>query len=381
MKYKIVCSGDIHFGYYPPNLLYKEFMQIVDYVENNEVDAVIIVGDYFDNKLVMSSNHSMCAIKAFTELVKACIKREAKLRVIRGTSSHDPENQLKILANIALGTECDFRLFTRVDTEELFPGFKALYIPEEYMENKNEYYEEYFEIDEKYNGIFGHGMFEETTYSNHSNKNSMKKYPVFNSKFMESICTGPIIFGHIHKHQRIRDRILYTGSLTRSRFGEEEDKGFIIVDYDTETHVMEDEFFVNDMAMKYDTIEVTSDSPMFSMLVKDQINYLKDAIHTYKRDKLRIKVSIPEDYVNTKVFIDSVNTIFSTIKDVQIEIKENNQEKKQKETVEKMNRIMDKYGFIFDKGITYEEKIHMFIKAKKGVDVPIESIRRLINGN
>lgn len=379
MVINMLISGDIHFGYYPPDLLYKEFKQIVDYVYENKVDVVVIAGDYFDNKLVMSSAHSIHAIKAFTDLVTACEVRNTKLRVIRGTHSHDPENQLKVLSTIAQGTKCDFRLFTSVDKEELFPGFKVLYIPEEYMEDKNEYYKEYF--GDTYDAIFGHGMFEETTYSKHSNANTMKKYPVFNSKFMENICRGIIAFGHIHKHQRIRDRILYTGSLTRSRHGEEEEKGFIVATYDTDTHKTTDEFIVNDMAMKYDTIEITEKSPIFSMLVKDQIQFIKDKITQYKRDKLRIKISIPEDYATTRTFVDTVNSVFNGVKDVQFDITENNKAKIEKETNEQLNRLMTKYGFIFDKSITYEDKIHQFIKAKKGVDIPIENIRRLIYGN
>lgn len=380
MLLRILVSGDIHFGYYPPDLLYKEFLQIVDHVYDKGVDAVIIPGDYFDNKLVMSSAHSIHAIKAFTDLVKACETTKTKLRVVRGTNSHDPENQLKILSTIAQGTNCDFRLFNTVDSEELFPGFKVLYIPEEYMEDKNEYYKEYFE-GVTYDGIFGHGMFEETTYSNHSNKNSMKKYPVFNSKFMETLCRGPIVFGHIHKYQRIRDRILYTGSLTRSRHGEEEEKGFVVVTYDTDNHKTTDEFIVNEMAMKYDTIEITDKSPIFSMLIKDQIQFIKNLINTYKRDKLRIKINIPEDYPASRTFIDTVNSVFNGVKDVQFNITENNKAKIEKETNEQLNRLMTKYGFIFDKSITYEEKICQFIKAKKGIDIPIENIRRLIYGN
>ena len=227
MKYKFLVTGDVHFGYYPPELLYKEFNLLLESIDKYEPDCVVIAGDYYDNKLSMASAHSVYSIKAFSNLIKECEKRNIKVRQIKGTNSHDPDNQLKNLAQIANSSRCDYKLFLTVDEEELFPGFRVLYIPEEYMEDSKEYYKDYF--CNKYQGVFGHGMFEETNFSYHNKFKTMKKYPIFNSKEMEDICEGPIVFGHIHTAQRIRSRIQYTGSLVRSRFGEEEAKGIYCV--------------------------------------------------------------------------------------------------------------------------------------------------------
>ena len=149
-----------------------------------------------------------------------------------------------------------------------------LYIPEEYMEDSTEYYKEYF--NKKYQLVFGHGMFEETNFSSKNKYQTMKKYPIFNSKEMEEICEGPIVFGHIHTAQRIRNRIQYTGRLVRSRFGEEEAKGFYIVDFDSETKETEFEFIENEITLRYDTIEVGPDVPVYSLLVNEQIQYFKN---------------------------------------------------------------------------------------------------------
>ena len=260
MDITFLVVGDIHFGCYPATLLYKEFQLIIKTIQEKNINAVIIVGDYFDTRLSLSSPHSVNAIKAFCDLLKACEKKNIKLRVIRGTASHDPENQLNNLANIAKSTNCDFRLFLTVGEEELFPDCKVLYIPEEYMEDKDIYYKNFF--NKKYDCIFGHGMFEETNFSSNKLK-TMKRYPVFNSKFMENICSGPIIFGHIHQSQIIRSRIMYTGSFTRSRFGEEEAKGFLILlhDLDTQVHYVS---FQEVTSFRYDTIyldELVSEDP------------------------------------------------------------------------------------------------------------------------
>ena len=379
MKKTFLVVGDIHFGYYPPELLYKEFQLIIDTINNNDIDCVIIAGDYYDTKLSMASAHSVYSIKAFSDLIKTCEELNIKVRQIKGTNSHDPENQLKNLAQIANSSKCDYRLILTVDEEELFPGMNVLYIPEEYMEDSKEYYKEYF--DKKYQLVFGHGMFEETNFSSKNKYQNMKKYPVFNSKEMEELCEGPIVFGHINTAQRIRNRIQYTGSLVRSRFGEEEAKGFYLVDFDEETKESNFEFIENEITMRYDTIEVKSDNSVFSLLINEQINYFKNLVNTYKKDYLRIKVNIPEDMLNSATFIDNMNIVFNDIKNVKIQLIENSKVKLDKELKEKVNLLMDKYNFIFDKSVGYDEKIREYIKLKTGKEISLERIRSMISGN
>lgn len=377
MLYKLLVIGDIHFGYYPAELLYKEFKLVINNI-TKDIDVVFIAGDYFDTKLSLSSKHSIYAIKTFCDILDKCEQTNTKLRMIRGTASHDPENQLVNLSSIAKSSKVDFKLYLTVGEEELFPDFNVLYVPEEYMENKDEYYKEFF--NKKYQCIIGHGMFEETNYVTNKTLN-MKKYPVFNSAFIEKICDGPIIFGHIHKSQKIRNRIMYTGSFTRSRYGEEEDKGFIISTYETENNSTDFKFIVNDKATKFDTVSILDTSEIFSLLLNEQIQFIKEMISTYKKDKLRIKINIPKTYDNTKVFIDSVTTVFGNMENVDIVIMDNTKEETKQKTKEIVDKLMLKYNFIFDKSISYEEKIQQFIYNKKGEKIDLENIRKIINGN
>lgn len=379
MKYSFLVVGDVHFGYYPPELLYKEFNLTIDAVEKYQPDCVVIVGDYYDTKLSMASAHSVYSIKAFSNLIKKCEEMNIKVRQIKGTNSHDPENQLKNLAQIANSSRCDYKLILTVDEEELFPGFKVLYIPEEYVDDKDNYYALYFK--NRYQGIFGHGMFEETNFSSETKFKSMRKYPVFNSNDMETICEGPIVFGHIHKSQKIRERIYYTGSLVRSRFGEEEAKGFYFVEYNTDTKESVFEFIENEGTMKYDTIEVNTDNNIFNSPINEQINYFKKLINDYKRDYLRIKIYLPEDMINSSVLVDNLSVIFNGMKDVKIVIYDNSKIKLDKELKEKVNLLMDKYNFIFDKSVGYDIKIQEYIKLKTGKEISLERIRSMISGN
>jgi len=375
---RFLVVGDIHFGYYPPELLYKEFQLILHTIEDNAIDCVVIAGDYYDTKLSMASAHSVYSVKAFSDLIKSCEEKGIKVRQIKGTNSHDPENQLKNLAQIANSSKCDYKLILTVDEEEIFPGMNVLYIPEEYMEDSKEYYKEYF--NKKYQLVFGHGMFEETNFSTKQHT-GMKKYPIFNSKEMEEICEGPIVFGHIHTAQRIRDRIQYTGSLVRSRFGEEEAKGFYIVDFDEETKETDFTFIENELTMKYDTIEIKPNNCVFSYMVNEQINYFKNLVKNYCRDYLRIKIYTPEDMINSATFVDSMNVVFNDMKNVKLQIIENSKLKLDKELKENVSLLMDKYNFIFDKSVGYDEKIQEYIKLKTGKEISLDRIRSMISGN
>ena len=379
MKYSFLVVGDIHFGYYPPELLYKEFNLIIDSIDKYQPDCVVIAGDYYDTKLSMASAHSVYSIKAFSNLIKKCEELNIKVRQIKGTNSHDPENQLKNLAQIANSSRCDYKLILTVDEEELFPGFRVLYIPEEYMDDKDTYYALYFK--NRYQGVFGHGMFEETNFSSQTKFKSMRKYPVFNSNDMETMCEGPIVFGHIHKTQKIRDRIYYTGSLVRSRFGEEEAKGIYFVEYDVDTKESTFEFIENEITMKYDTIEVREDNNIFNAPINEQISYFKKLINEYKRDYLRIKVYLPEDMMNSSILVDNLNIIFNGMKDIKIAIYDNSKIKLDKELKEKVNLLMDKYNFIFDKSVGYDIKIQEYIKLKTGKEISLDRIRSMISGN
>ena len=77
----------------------------------------------------------------------------------------------------------------------------------------------------------------------------------------------------------------------------------------------------------------------------------------------------------------NLNILFHGNKDVQVSIYDNSKTKLNNELKEKVNLLMDKYGFIFDKSVGYDEKIREFIKLKSGKDISLERIRSMISGN
>ena len=54
----------------------------------------------------------------------------------------------------------DIKVIKYASDEELLPNLHILYLPEEHILDKNEYYKEYFKEDKKYDYVFGHGVIE-----------------------------------------------------------------------------------------------------------------------------------------------------------------------------------------------------------------------------
>ena len=116
-----------------------------------------------------------------------------------GTESHEC-NQYDILSLLKIYDK--IRVIKQVTEEELLPGLNVLYLPEEHILDKKEYYKEFFEEDQKYDYIFGHGIIreamKEAAVQNDTSSDKRKKVPVFSTAEFRRICKGQTYFGHYH---------------------------------------------------------------------------------------------------------------------------------------------------------------------------------------
>jgi len=379
LAYVGAIASDLHNGAFDPKRWYEELEKgFLDYLESLIVlDFVVITGDFFDTKISMNSDHATYALKFLTKLLKICEKKNAKCRIIKGTESHD-NKQLEIFKVLYRSTKCDFKVIQTVEDEWLFDDLHVLYIPEEYMSDMNEYYKEYFA--KTYDMIFGHGMINQVLHiaTNQESEVTMSKAPIFKTNELFAICKGPIFFGHIHKDIVIDNKFYYVNSFSRWSFGEEEDKGFRMCFYSPVTGKYRVEYIVNKLARRFDTITVDCGSPDFNKTEKEQIEYLMKLVDTFIIDYLRLEINIPEDYPNPNLFTKMLNEVFSKFKNIKLKINNNSKLRQKKEIEEKVNILLEKYGFIFNKSISYEEKLSRFIKEKYGRNIPVDKIRQYL---
>jgi DNA repair exonuclease SbcCD nuclease subunit len=371
--------SDPHAGAFDPNQWYDELNKgFLNYIDKLEIlDFLVITGDYFHTKISANSEYAKYALKFLTRVLKICAEKNTKFRIIKGTESHD-NKQLEMFDGLRGVANCDFRVIHTVEKEWLFEDMHVLYIPEEYMEDKDEYYKEYFE--DTYDYVFGHGLVDKAVFiaATQESETTRSQAPIFKTDELHAICKGPIYFGHIHKPMLV-GRFRYVGSYSRWAFGEEEDKGFLMTYYTPESSDYIDEFIVNKNARRFDTVKIEYTSTVFNKTEKEQMEYLLKLASSLVVDYLRLEVNIPEEYPNPMLLTNMLNETFSKYSKVKLKINNNSKLRQKKETEEKVNKLLDMYGFIFDKSIEPDEKIVEYIKIKYQRNIPIERMRMYLH--
>lgn len=377
-KYVIASAPDWHFGAFEAERLYEESSIFRHELESLEkLDIIVIPGDLFDYKLSANSSHMKYALKFIMDIMKIAESKNAKVRLIQGTESHD-NDQLALfkIINDFMDT-IDFKIIHTVEKEQIFHDLKVLYIPEEYIDNMEEYYKEYFE--EEYDFIFGHGLVDKASFiaSIQESEGTRPKAPIFKVDELSSITKGAIYFGHIHR-SLVYDKFRYVGSQSRWSHGEEEPKGFYLTTYDTETLEMNERFVENILARRYDTIKIFDDSPVFKERPHILVTNLLDFANNHIKDYLRLEIHIPEDYPDPHLLNSLLQETFNKNKKIKLKILNTLKEKSAAKVKERVDELMEKYHFVFNRQTDIPTKVAEFVKLKYGRDIPIEKMRKYL---
>ena len=369
--------ADIHFGAVKTELLYEQLQEyFLKKIDKKKIDMVVFGGDIFHSVITMNYSTSHFVLLFMERLIDLCVENGIKyVRIIQGTMSHD-NNQLNNFHIFENRIDVDVRIIMTVKDEVLPEGPHILYVPEEYILDMKEYYSPYLENKHKeYDFIFGHGMFEEVSFiaKNQESEVTMSKAPVFSSKQFITACKGPIYFGHIHTKTTIKEHIFYPGSFSRFRFGEEEKKGWYLNVYDVKTHRYVHEFIQNKGAQIYNTItaNIVQETPPETLAALVNNALLTD-------DYVKLKIIVKED-IDCSYMISYLNEKFQKNQNVKIEVRNDFELRKDIVKDQKVDEIWKEYEFLFEDGLSHEEKIQKFIKVKHNKDVPIEVIKDQLN--
>ena len=107
----------------------------------------------------------------------------------------------------------------------------------------------------------------------------------------------------------------------------------------------------------------------------DIINIVKMGLK--QNDYIKLKIVINEN-VDSSYILARVNEEFSNNKRVKLDVKNNFEFKQEIEEDKLVQKIYDKYNFLFDEGLSHEDKIQKFIKVKKDKVVPIDIIKKML---
>ena len=245
-----ISLGDLHFGASAMRRSHSDVVSRLEYeLENvfmkylernrDEVDGVVIDGDYFDKELSANSDALHGAIWFMHSLVELCGEWGIQVRMMRGTLSHDYMQQ-RIFAPL-IGNVFELVEDCRVETFKLWEGrsLKVLYIPEEYPKDMRDHYRElvFDAPDAEYDMVFLHGTMRFAAWADQiiESEKSHHSAPVWREDDLARICRGPILAGHIHSAISHGSKFFYHGSFSRFAFGEEGPKGFNVAQYNMDT--------------------------------------------------------------------------------------------------------------------------------------------------
>ena len=375
--------ADLHIGALSIHQTYKELDFLKDYLRDKNFSFIIIAGDFFDKKMYSGEEYIVLAQDIFLCLMSKC----EKLRIVEGTRSHDNKQysifkQFTSPRNDVPWSNIDVKIISTVEEEMLFPDMKVLYIPEEYVYDKKEYYKDFLSKENEYDYVFGHGIIQEamTNAVRNTKKSSQqrKKPPIFTTAELEFISKGEVYFGHYHVHTNIHDKVFYVGSYSRFHFGEEEPKGFyeIIKDDDKYEHY----FIENVSTDQYITIAYSYNHKIFqdNVDILEELNKIKKKKKQAGTEHLKLIFNIPDDYKNSEYFINVVNETFHGIDDIKIEFVNGYIANKRVVNKEKFQEVKQKFGYVFDKNAEIEDILSPFIKDRLNRDIPPDKIKKYL---
>ncbi len=377
MKFDILVLADFHWDALDAVKQYDETAWVLSFIEKvPHLDLVVIAGDYFDAKMLLNSKASIYSIKWMCQLIQICNKRNIKIRIVRGTISHD-NNQLNAFDSYDDGD--NFRIIRECTAEETLPGFNCLYCPDETIPT-NDYMDKYAGIlyGHQYDAMFFHGSFDVVVpnIAIQESESSGFNNVIFKYNFFKNICRV-MIGGHWHDGDQ-NEHMYYTRSLNRWRFNEDNPKGFIYVTYDTDDKTYNLQRIENPFTEKYRTLHVNT---RIFKSIEEYEGVIEDT-HVMLSDDptchVRIKITVDDEKPINENGINALKHKFMNEKRVKIELKNALKDKKKKEDRRKNELIKSEFAFVQDRSKTPSEIIQEFILHQKGRAIPIDVIDKFI---
>lgn len=233
--FRILEMSDLHVNH--PFVPHSTTIELISGVLLNptvldKVNRIYIGGDFYDHGMEYTDVDKIIDIEKFQErFLRECKKHDVQVRVLRGTKSHDREQaQYFVKINDQCNIGCDLKYFDKltVEIDERY-GDSTLYIPDQWNVDASKTLKEAVAEMAKL-GLemvdFGcmHGSMR-YQMPEHMRMNQ----DLHDEKQYEKIIRYVNFIGHHHNSSKW-GKTHCGGSPQRLRFGEEEDKGYLMAD-------------------------------------------------------------------------------------------------------------------------------------------------------
>jgi DNA repair exonuclease SbcCD nuclease subunit len=355
--------ADLHFGAFDPkkqyDILKEQFLDVI--IQIPKIDIIAVDGDIFDHKVMSNSDSALYASLFINNLVDIARKKNSTLILLHGTYSHDYD-QLKLFYHYLDDNTVDVRIVTTIKFEYV-KGAKILCIPELYGVDES-IYQHYFNESGWYDAAFIHGTFKGAVYGDNVGNGRLLTPEDF------KYCTGVAISGHVHKSGCFNGFFYYCGCPYRWKFGEEEEKGFLLLtqDLDSRYHYVQ---FEPIKSFRYDTIyldELISEDP------KKIIDYINKRKEENGIDNIKVKFRVPIPGYNKTI----INNYYRNNPHSFVEFMEDKEIRDQqlKSEIEQG----EKYNYLVNSSMSDLDKFVQFVNDSEGSQfITVEKLSELLS--
>lgn len=352
--YKIVTISDIHMGALDPLYMYTQLrQQFVDRLINLDFDILAICGDIFDSRFMSNNPIISYTIQLVNDIVNLCASKNTTLIIIDGTQSHD-NGQLSLFYHYMQEPNVDVRIVEKIQFEQV-KDLRILCIPERYGIPEEEYNKVLFESG-RYDICLMHGTFKDSFRGSEIATLKSNHAPVFSINSFCN-CAGVILMGHYHIPGCYQEYAYYNGSPLRFRFGEEQEKGFLVTLYAPEDRAHYTELIPIDSYI-YNTINIDH---LIKSDPKEIIAHIKQIKEEQGIDFIRVQFNNANENMNI------VRNYFRNSNNVKLQ----ELDKKDKQMQEIDQTILEQniqYSYILDNEISDYDKFVMYVNQNEGYD-------------
>ena len=383
MRYSIVTLADIHWGAMDSILMYQNLELVLQFIQQmkDKLDLVVIAGDYFDYRLQLNSKTALLAVEWFDRLIRTCKESGVKrIRMFKGTSDHD-NDQLEVFRPTYEVGDDYFRLYTETTSEEVLPGLRCVFCPDENM-NLRQYHRTYqLQFIPSPDIGFFHGSFdwklpdiEYERIQSHDIATMIYEYIKF-----ARLIKGPLISGHWHVACD-HEAMFYVGSYDRWAFDEEEPKGFLYTEYDTESHKYFMYRIQNPLAKEFKTLYISDETVNTPADFSELTGTIDNLLYNNPDMKLRVVYIISTDNPAAMVAFNAFQKKYATISRFKITVKDLIKRELKKEKKQQTQIEASRYGYVFDSDPhKIPSIIQQFIKDKRNVDIDIDVVEKFVS--
>lgn len=231
---KSMYISDIHFGKSRIDPV-KLRIQLIRAIEKEipHIQILFFCGDLFNQMLFLDHPAAYQAMTFITEVLHMAKKYNVIVRFLRGTYTHDRDQQ-RIIDGLGV-RKVNYKVINEIYLETIdewnngdTTPLKILYLPDSLPHrNTVQIYNKIKELYtlvgwDKCDLIIGHGTF------SHCFPENVKLPPChYTIDDINKLVSGYVVMGHVHTPSK-RKNVIYVGSFERMAHGEEEKKGYLL---------------------------------------------------------------------------------------------------------------------------------------------------------